>query len=407
MNLLQRIFSVKNVGTHKVFTVLGLKFKFRNKQKQLLTLFDNLNKKNNEQNKQFVTELNSIKKQVTVESEKIFKTLELLKKVDIKRKVVWNTPGIWNFMGGNFKDYIIKNNMTEKLQLLKKNLDEKSCKVVDILYRRLIVFPDLDDYECFIGDFANVQKRFQYDEEISMKKNYNAEKPRYAEKYKFSTDYGFNGDVFYYHHGLRFANKAIHKYIKGKDFIDGGAFIGDSALIMHEYLPRKVVSFELAKDCCENYIENMKLNNIPKDKYILIEKGLYKKEGKTNITIQQDYVQRSSLSSCGETEVLLTDIDTVTDNLGLNVGFIKLDVEGAELDALEGMKKTILKYSPVLSVAIYHNPQEFFELKPRLEEITKDLNYVFTIRKLEGNVYHPLVETVVFAYPKNIIKENI
>ena len=45
------------------------------------------------------------------------------------------------------------------------------------------------------------------------------------------------------------------------------------------------------------------------------------------------------------------------------IGFIKADIEGAMFDALKGMVKTIRKYRPVLSFAIYHSAEEFFETK--------------------------------------------
>lgn len=45
------------------------------------------------------------------------------------------------------------------------------------------------------------------------------------------------------------------------------------------------------------------------------------------------------------------------------VGFIKLDLEGYGVRALRGMEKTIRKDRPVLSLSIYHSPEELFETK--------------------------------------------
>lgn len=45
------------------------------------------------------------------------------------------------------------------------------------------------------------------------------------------------------------------------------------------------------------------------------------------------------------------------------IGFIKLDVEGYGVRALRGMEKTIQKSRPVLSLSIYHSPEELFETK--------------------------------------------
>ncbi|GAB7141350.1 hypothetical protein RsTz2092_13270 [Deferribacterales bacterium RsTz2092] len=65
------------------------------------------------------------------------------------------------------------------------------------------------------------------------------------------------------------------------------------------------------------------------------------------------------------------------------------------------MTKTIQRFRPVLSLAIYHNPEEFFETKPLLEQIVKGLNYTFKIQK---HSTYPLNinETALFAYPQEL-----
>jgi FkbM family methyltransferase len=58
-------------------------------------------------------------------------------------------------------------------------------------------------------------------------------------------------------------------------------------------------------------------------------------------------------------DVPLTAIDTVVKELGLaRVDFIKMDVEGAELKALEGAAGTIRTYRPRLSIATENEPED-------------------------------------------------
>ena len=72
-------------------------------------------------------------------------------------------------------------------------------------------------------------------------------------------------------------------------------------------------------------------------------------------------------------------IDNFVEKNHLEVGLIKIHVEGSEMDVLKGAEKTIKKFKPVIISAIYHNAEEFFELKPLLE--SWKLGYKFRFEK--------------------------
>ena len=66
----------------------------------------------------------------------------------------------------------------------------------------------------------------------------------------------------------------------------------------------------------------------------------------------------------------------VTDNI---VKGIKMDVEGAEIDAILGAKETLLSNKPKLNIALYHKFTDIFEIPLLIHEINPD--YRFHIRR--------------------------
>jgi FkbM family methyltransferase len=199
---------------------------------------------------------------------------------------------------------------------------------------------------------------------------------------------------------LRFSNQAIRQYIANKDFIDGGAYIGDSAAVFAKYyFPRKVYSFDISKKIFDKYVQTMTQNKIPDDKYEFINMGLFDKKCET--LIKDDAHQGTNLYSKGSAVCKLCDLDSFAQTHSLNIGFIKSDLEGVGLDGLKGMVQTIKKDRPVLSLAIYHNPIEFFDMKIYLEKIVENLDYTIHIKQ-----FHPfhdaVVEVALFAYPKEL-----
>lgn len=75
--------------------------------------------------------------------------------------------------------------------------------------------------------------------------------------------------------------------------------------------------------------------------------------------------------------------------------FVKMDIEGAEMEALEGMVGLIQRHRPHLAISIYHKPSDLWELG---NFITRNFpeEYDFYLR-----VYgHQTFDTLLYAIPK-------
>ena len=74
--------------------------------------------------------------------------------------------------------------------------------------------------------------------------------------------------------------------------------------------------------------------------------------------------------------------------------YIKMDVEGYEMNVLKGMKNIMYKFRPIIAVSLYHNPKDVINIPYFLTRHLKD--YVFSIK-----VYRNFcLETVFYCIPK-------
>ena len=78
---------------------------------------------------------------------------------------------------------------------------------------------------------------------------------------------------------------------------------------------------------------------------------------------------------------------------GKSCNFIKMDIEGSEVEALIGSKILIQKHSPILAISIYHKPEDFFRI-PLL--INDTINYAsITLNSHMSNLF----ETILYCLP--------
>ena len=72
-----------------------------------------------------------------------------------------------------------------------------------------------------------------------------------------------------------------------------------------------------------------------------------------------------------------------------------MDVEGAELQSLQGAKRTIMKYRPKLAICIYHKNEDLFSCLLFINHIVGNDIYKYYIRHHSDNI----TETVLYAIP--------
>lgn len=142
---------------------------------------------------------------------------------------------------------------------------------------------------------------------------------------------------------------------------------------------QKIYAFEPDPKCYQNVktiIENQ--DNNFRNKIELINKGL----GASNCLLEFPAEYKGSGIYDGKSiKVNVTTLDSYLQ--GRPVSFVKMDVEGAEMDVLWGMKETILLHKPKLAVCIYHKYEDIFTIMSYILSLVPE--YKFYIRHYNSN----------------------
>ncbi|MDR1477857.1 MAG: FkbM family methyltransferase [Planctomycetaceae bacterium] len=302
--------------------------------------------------------------------------------------------------------------LQKKLDDLIRNLDELSKEIATrVLYTHIIMLHtegifSLTNFQ--FSDSANTPDFFPLDKEE--RKKTNAMKKTFRNKYIF-TDATNKQNVsteldsfFLNQYDLNYFTPDVQKIIDNKDVIDGGGLIGDTAMIFAELPVKKVYVFEPNPDTFRILEKNISLNsqvlgeNIQKITPVSLALG--KSCGSTTLYSNGSCDGGTSVhsrKSAKEYDVSVTSIDDYVQKNSLNVGLIKLDVEGEESNVIEGAIETIKTQKPLLIISIYHTPKDFFEIKLRLESL--NIGYKFMIRQTtsECPTYY---EICLLGYPE-------
>lgn len=154
--------------------------------------------------------------------------------------------------------------------------------------------------------------------------------------------------------------QSIFSFTDKENYLDLGAYNGDTVLEFLQLVDNKcssIVAVEPDRRNCRKLRalkDELSLGN----SFVVNEAGVWKK--KTVLSFSDSGGRQSTFIDASKAEV---NVDTIDDfSEGRAISYIKMDVEGAEQQALEGGRETICKYQPKLFVAAYHYDADLFQL---------------------------------------------
>ena len=149
-------------------------------------------------------------------------------------------------------------------------------------------------------------------------------------------------------------------------FVDCGAFGGDTLVnLINEGIPiESVAAFEPDETNFGKLAKFVRSNKTLKD-VALWPCGVYSAAKQMRFNAGKG--EASMLSSEGDIVVQCVSLDEAIPNFAPTL--IKMDIEGAEYDALLGARQTIARYKPGLAISLYHRPEHIWQIPILLERL--------------------------------------
>jgi FkbM family methyltransferase len=183
---------------------------------------------------------------------------------------------------------------------------------------------------------------------------------------------------------------------KGDTVIDGGGCWGDTALFFANEVGDKgeVYSFEFIPNNISIFEKNISLNKNLLERIELVKHPMWNNSSTIMYFKDQGPGSKVSLEKFDDLDgdCLTLTIDDFVIQKGLGkIDFIKMDIEGAEWNALKGASETIKKFKPKLAVALYHSVEDFERIPMFIKNIVPEYEFYFSHCSINAE------ESILFA----------
>ena len=332
----------------------------------------------------------------------IRREMNLFKRQSYLRKMYFH-PGEREALAKLFSDAMNREDSAQRFSALISGLDNESRNTVSDIIHRMGMIADGNK------SLQDVYTQREQEEFVRMNDEFSSKIVKLNDNLYYYNGYylpvnQFDSSVFYSKYAID--ELTTLDSVRNKDIIDAGGYVGDTALLFSSYTDKSIHVFEASPSNMDIIRETIRLNHL--ENIVPVSKALGEKSGTATFSLGErnscnSLVERPGYNYPNHIEVPVITLDDYVRENNLEVGLIKVDIEGGEQLLLKGAVETIRTQHPILLISIYHSANDFFEIKPMIEKMCD--KYTFRIIKPANSAI--VIETILLAEVRDESGENI
>ena len=332
----------------------------------------------------------------------IRREMNLFKRQSYLRKLYFH-PSEREALAKLFSDAMNREDSAQRFSALISGLDNESKNTVSDIIHRMGMIADGNK------SLQDVYTQREQEEFVRMNDEFSSKIVKLNDNLYYYNGYylpvnQFDSSVFYSKYAID--ELTTLDSVRNKDIIDAGGYVGDTALLFSSYTDKSIHVFEASPSNMDIIRETIRLNQL--ENIVPVSKALGENSGTATFSLGErnscnSLVERPGYNYPNHIEVPVITLDDYVRENNLEVGLIKVDIEGGEQLLLKGAVETIRTQHPILLISIYHSANDFFEIKPMIEKMCD--KYTFRIIKPANSAI--VIETILLAEVRDESGENI
>ena len=332
----------------------------------------------------------------------IRREMNLFKRQSYLRKLYFH-PGEREALAKLFSDAMNREDSAQRFSALISGLDNESRNTVSDIIHRMGMIADGNK------SLQDVYTQREQEEFVRMNDEFSSKIVKLNDNLYYYNGYylpvnQFDSSVFFTRYGID--KLTTLDSVRNKHIIDAGGYVGDTALLFSSYTDKNIHVFEASPSNMDIIRETIRLNHL--DNIVPVSKALGEKSGTATFSLGErnscnSLVERPGYNYPDHIKVPVVTLDDYVRENNIEVGLIKVDIEGGEQLLLKGAVETIRTQHPILLISIYHSANDFFEIKPMIEKMCG--KYTFRIVKPANPAI--ALETILLAEVRDESGENI